>query len=108
MKKLNSDAVIPFLWVRNENQDAIEKEIDKVESDIADLEMKISERDETQSAELNIIPTTQKLLDNYNDLTPREKNDLWKEVLSQVTYRKTEKKGKFHITIYPKLPKKPM
>lgn len=88
--------------------DAIEKEIDKIESDIADLEMKISERDETQSAELNIIPTTQKLLENYHDLTPREKNDLWKEVLSQVTYRKTEKKGKFHITIYPKLPKKPM
>ena len=86
--------------------DQIEKEIDQVESDIADLEMKIAERDETQSAQLNIIPTTQKLLDNYDDLTAKEKNDLWKEVLYQVTYRKTEKKGKFDITIYPKLPRK--
>ena len=86
--------------------DAIEKEIEQVESDIADLEMKISERSETQSAQLNIIPTTQRLLENYEELTPREKNDLWKEVLYQVTYRKTEKKGKFDITIYPKLPRK--
>ncbi len=86
--------------------DALEKEIDQVESDIADLELKLSERDETQSAQINIIPTTQKLLDNYDDLTPKEKNDLWKEVLSHVTFCKTEKKGKFEITIYPKLPHK--
>ena len=86
--------------------DAIEKEIDQVETDIADLEMKISEQSETQSAALNIIPTTQKILDNYDQLTAKEKNDLWKEVLYQVTYRKTEKKGKFDITIYPKIPRK--
>ena len=70
------------------------------------LELKIAEQSETQSAQLNIIPTTQKLLDNYDSLTAKEKNDLWKEVLSQVTYRKTEKKGRFDITIYPKLPRK--
>jgi DNA invertase Pin-like site-specific DNA recombinase len=85
---------------------ALEAEIDKVEHDIADLEAKIEEQSETQTAQLNIIPTTQKLLENYDSLTPKEKNDLWKEVLSQVTYRKTEKKGRFDITIYPKLPRK--
>lgn len=85
---------------------ALEAEIEKVESDIEDLEAKISERDETQSAQLNIIPTTQKILDNYDRLTPKEKNDLWKEILWKVTYCKTEKKGKFDITIYPKLPQK--
>jgi DNA invertase Pin-like site-specific DNA recombinase len=87
---------------------ALEAEIDKVEHDIADLERKIEERSETQSAQLNIIPTTQKLLDNYDTLTPGEKNTLWKEVISQVTYRKTEKKGRFDITIYPKLPRNPL
>lgn len=87
---------------------ALETEIEQVESDIADLEMKIAERSETQSAALNIIPTTQHILDNYDQLTPREKNDLWKEVLHKVTYRKTEKKGRFDITIYPKLPRKPL
>lgn len=85
---------------------ALESEIEQVESDIADLEIKISERDETQSAQLNIIPTTQRILDNYDRLTPKEKNDLWKEILWKITYRKTEKKGKFDITIYPKLPQK--
>lgn len=85
---------------------ALETEIEKVESDIADLEMKIAERSETQSAALNIIPTTQKILDNYDQLTPGEKNALWKEVLQQVTFRKTEKGGRFDITIYPKLPRK--
>lgn len=85
---------------------ALESEIEQVESDIEDLEAKILERDETQSAQLNIIPTTQKILDNYDQLTPKEKNDLWKEILWKVTYRKTEKKGKFDITIYPKLPQK--
>ena len=85
---------------------ALESEIEQVESDIEDLEAKISERDETQSAQLNIIPATQKILDNYDRLTPKEKNDLWKEILWKITYRKTETKGKFDITIYPKLPQK--
>lgn len=85
---------------------ALEAEIEQVESDIADLEMKIAEQSEVQSAALNIIPTTQKILDNYDQLTPGEKNALWKEVLHKVTYRKTEKKGRFDITIYPKLPRK--
>ncbi len=87
---------------------ALEAEIEQVESDIADLEMKIAEQSETQSAALNIIPTTQKILDNYDQLTPGEKNALWKEVLYKVTFRKTEKKGRFDITIYPKLPQKPL
>lgn len=87
---------------------AIEAEIDKIESDIADLELKISERSAEQSAQLNIIPTTQRLLENYDQLTAKEKNDLWKEVLHQVTYRKTEKKGAFSIVIYPKLSQKPL
>ena len=88
--------------------DAIEKEIDQIESDIRDLEIKIAEQEEEETVNLNIIPTTQRLLDNYDTLTPKEKNDLWKEVLHKVTYKKTERKGKFEIVIYPKLSKKPL
>lgn len=87
---------------------ALESEIDKVESDIRDLEIKIAEQEEEEVINLNIIPTTQKLLENYDTLTPKEKNDLWKEVLHKVTYKKTEKKGKFDIVIYPKLSKNPL
>ena len=87
---------------------AIEAEIDRVESDIRDLEIQISEQHEEETINLNIIPTTQRLLDNYDTMTPKEKNDLWKEVLHKVTYKKTETRGKFEIVIYPKLSKKPL
>lgn len=85
---------------------ALEAEIDKVESDIRDLEIMIAEQHEEESVQVNIIPTTQKLLDNYDTLTPKEKNDLWKEVLHKVTFSKTETRGAFEIVIYPKLTRK--
>jgi hypothetical protein len=88
--------------------DQIEREIDQIESDIRDLEIKIAEREEEDTINLNIIPTTQRLLDNYDSMTPREKNDLWKEVLHKVTYKKTVTRGKFEVVIYPKLSQKPL
>jgi DNA invertase Pin-like site-specific DNA recombinase len=87
---------------------AIEAEIDKVESDIADLELKISEQKEEVAIQSSIIPTSQYLLDNYDDLTPKEKNDIWKLILHRVDYVKTEKRKEFDITIYPKLSHKPL
>jgi DNA invertase Pin-like site-specific DNA recombinase len=87
---------------------AIEVEIDKVESDIEDLELKISEQKEEADVQSSIIPTSQYLLDNYDDLTPKEKNDIWKLILHKVDYVKTEKGKEFNITIYPKLSRKPL
>jgi DNA invertase Pin-like site-specific DNA recombinase len=87
---------------------AIEAEIDKVESDIADLELKISEQKEEVDIQSSIIPTSQYLLDNYDDLTPKEKNDIWKLILHKVDYVKTERGKEFNITIYPKLSHKPL
>ena len=85
---------------------AIEAEIDKVESDIEDLELKISEQKEEADVQSSIIPTSQYLLDNYDDLTPKEKNDIWKLILHKVDFVKTEKGKEFNITIYPKLSRK--
>ena len=87
---------------------AIEAEIDKVESDIADLEQKLSEQKEESDIKSSIIPTSQYLLDNYDDLTPKEKNDIWKLILHKVDYTKTEKGKEFSITIYPRLSHKPL
>lgn len=87
---------------------AIEAEIDKVESDIVDLELKISERKEESDIQSSIIPTSQYLLDNYDDLTPKEKNDIWKLILHKVDFVKTERGKEFNITIYPKLSQKPL
>ena len=87
---------------------AIEKEIDQVESDIEDLELKISEQKEEVDIQTSIIPTSQYLLDNYDDLTPKEKNDIWKLILHRVDFTKTERGKEFGITIYPKLSNKPL
>ena len=86
----------------------IEAEIDQVESDIADLELKISERKEEADVQSSIVPTSQYLLDNYDDLTPKEKNDIWKLILHKVDYTKIERGKEFNITIYPKLSNKPL
>ena len=87
---------------------AIEAEIDKVEADIEELEQKLSEQKEEADLKSSIVPTSQYLLDNYDDLTPKEKNDIWKLVLHKVDYVKTEKGKEFNITIYPKLSNKPL
>lgn len=59
-----------------------------------------------------IIPKVEYLLDVYKDLpTPKEKNDLLKEVLEKVVYVKNvggrwhNNPDEFEITLYPKLPK---
>ena len=87
---------------------AIEAEIEKIESEIDDLEQKLSEQKEEADIQSSIIPTSQYLLDNYDDLTPKEKNDIWKLILYKVDYTKTEKGKGFNITIYPKLSHKPL
>lgn len=86
---------------------ALQKSIDETKISIEDLKEQIFEQHKDKIVQSNIIPTTQHLLDNYEMLTPKEKNDLWKEVLEKITYYKAEKKGEFHITIYPKLQKNP-
>ena len=53
---------------------------------------------------MEIIPTTQHILDNYDVLTIAEKNCLWKLVLKKaIVYRTPD--GELSVHIYPKLPK---
>lgn len=64
-----------------------------------------------EDSQKNIIPKVERLLDVYESLpTPKEKNDMLKEVLEKVVYLK-EKNGRwnnapddFLITLYPRLP----
>ena len=85
----------------------LKKEIDQVKAGIEDLEGKIFNKQKEQVVQNNIIPVTEYLLDSYERLSPREKNDIWKEVLEKITYYKDKKGGDFRITIYPKLPRNP-
>ena len=85
---------------------AIEAKISTVTANIEDVEKQIILRDKKQSVQNTIIPATQYLLDSYEQLTPKEKNDLWKQVLEKIVYYKNVKGGEFQITIYPKLQRK--
>ena len=86
---------------------AIESEISTVTSAIADLEEQLILQENDRIVKGNIVPSTQYLLDSYEQMTPKEKNDLWKQVLERITYYKKERGGEFTITIYPKLPHNP-
>ena len=52
---------------------------------------------------MDIIFTTQHILDNYDRLTVIERNHLWKRVLQKVTVYRTPA-GELSVHIYPKLP----
>ena len=86
---------------------ALQKDIDQIKADIEDLNEQIFNQQKEQVVQNNIIPVTEYLLDSYERLTPREKNDIWKEVLEKITYYKEERGGEFRIVIYPKLPRNP-
>lgn len=60
--------------------------------------------DEKKKTTLQIIPTTQHILDNYNILTILEKNQLWKPVLKKVTVYRSQD-DELSIQLYPNLPK---
>lgn len=85
--------------------------IDDVKEHIAILNKELQTEIAREDSAVNIIPKVEKLLEVYRDLsTPQAKNDMLKDVLEKVVYKKNErsKKGKldnFEITIYPKIPK---
>lgn len=49
------------------------------------------------------IPKTERLLDSYDVMTNQERNDLLKEILSKIEYRR-ENGGPIEIDLYPRLP----
>ena len=75
----------------------------KLQQSEKDLMNKQSAVREKRSTEEKIIPTTQRILDSYDQLTATEKNELWKMVMEKITAYRTPE-GEFRIHIYPKLP----
>ena len=82
---------------------AIEKEIKEMTTSKVELERKIAEQAEADSHKQIIIPTTQRLLDNYDQMTAAEQNRLWKEILEKITVERLEFRGDFTVKIYPKI-----
>lgn len=87
----------------SKRNDALSKEIKKLQLDEADLLAKLSEQKSSEDTRNSIIPATQHILDSYDVLTIEEKNQLWKTVLEKITVFRT-KSDKFSIHVYPKVP----
>jgi hypothetical protein len=79
-------------------------ELKQLQSSEAELVQQQNAGDEKKRTTLQIIPTAQHILDNYDILTILEKNQLWKLVLKKVTvYRSRD--DELSIQLYPNLPK---
>lgn len=75
-----------------------------IEVQLQSAEKSIEELKNTFPKDMIVIPSVQKLLDNYDDLTPEERNLLLKQVLKKITaYRSPEFKDTVSVTIYPLL-----
>lgn len=80
------------------------REIKKLQESEAELMRKKESGSQANQAAMEIIPTTQHILDNYDVPTIAEKNRLWKLVLKKATVYRTPD-GELSVHIYPKLPK---
>ncbi len=76
---------------------SIQQDIRKLEATKADLIRKQAEEEEINRTALEIIPTTQSILDNYEILSPAQKNALWKVVLRKATMYRAETKGELQL-----------
>lgn len=84
---------------------AIQKDIQKLEETKAELLQKQTEQEAINRTALEIIPTTQSILDNYDILNPAQKNALWKLVLKKATMYRGKTKGELRVKLYPNLPR---
>lgn len=83
---------------------SLSKEIKGLQISEAELLRKLEAGSHANQVALDIIPTTQHILDNYDVLSIEEKNRLWKLVLQKATVYRTPD-GELSVHIYPKLPR---
>lgn len=89
----------------------ISERIEQVKEERAALEKELSVEISAEKSRKEIIPKVERLLEVYQSLpTPKAKNDMLKEVLEKVVYKK-ENGGRWHyepddfeLVLYPKLP----
>lgn len=87
----------------NRRNTVLEAELAQLKKDEADLLSKIENQSKKETQAVNFIPSAQRLLDNYDKLSIKEKNMLWKEVLEKVTVFRSQS-DEISIQIYPRLP----
>lgn len=83
--------------------DTLSADISKLQADEALLIERIQKEQNTINTKSKLIPTVQNLLDSYDILNPKEKNELWKQVLEKVTLLREKGAKEFEVHIYPKI-----
>ena len=83
---------------------SLTKEINQLQSAEADLLRQQNESSQKKQETVQIIPTTQHILESYPILSPAEKNRLWKLVMKKATVYRSQD-DKLTVNIYPNLPK---
>ena len=68
------------------------------------LETMLSKLETGDAEHSSFIPNTEKLLESYDEMTVKERNDLLKTILNKIIYLK-DADGKITIDLYPRLPK---
>lgn len=86
-----------------QRNDKIQEDINKLTISKDNLIEEIKKQEEKQKNSVVIIPKMQHLLDDYDIMTPQQKNDRWKEVVDHIELTAEPKQKDFHIKIYPKL-----
>ena len=82
----------------------LSREIKKLQESEAELMRKKESGSQANQAAMEIIPTTQHILESYPILSPAEKNRLWKLVMKKATVYRSQD-DKLTVNIYPNLPK---
>lgn len=84
--------------------DALSVDINKLQADEAVLLERLKNQQDTDCAKNKFIPTVQHLLDSYDILNPKQKNELWKQVLVKITMVREKGAKDFEVHLYPRIP----
>lgn len=87
-----------------ERRGKLQADIDMLSAKKEEASRKIDLLMSDAETQINLIPKTKKLLEDYENLTVVERNNLLKEILVKIEYKK-EGKGDIELDIYPRFSK---
>lgn len=91
------------LEVFQERRGKLESALEETRRQTVRQEAALEELEENDQAQSSFIPQAEALLESYDSMTNKERNDLLKAVLYKIEYKK-EINGEIMIDLYPRLP----
>ena len=85
-------------------QQQLNASIEEMQNNISENEVTISRMESSDAVKSNLIPQAETLLESYDDMSNEERNNLLKQILKKIEYKK-EAGGKIEIDLYQRLPK---